>query len=392
MENSKMQSGALYSSPTNPRRILVRGVNWLGDAVMTTPALQRLREAFPDAHIALLSHEKLAGLWQDYPHFNSLLTFASDQNIWQIARRLRSENFDLGLIFPNSARAALEMCLAKIPQRIGAARSWRNFFLTQKILPRAGEIKMRKRSVSEIKKLIAQPSKKSELFHFDAELSGKAHHLHHYLHLVATLGANPDPLRPSLEISNQEVQLFKQRFEILENETLLGLNPGAEYGPAKRWPAECFSAAAIEIQKKINCRWLIFGGASDFNLAEKIAAEIRRSNLRQNPVLNLSGQTTLRELGAALKACAVLLTNDSGPMHFAAAVGTRVVVPFGSTSPEMTGPGLPGEIQHHLIKSGAPCSPCFRRECPIDFRCMKGIEVRRVVEAVLQAVPLIKIL
>ncbi|MGI8965836.1 MAG: glycosyltransferase family 9 protein, partial [Limisphaerales bacterium] len=140
-----MKLRPLHFSSANPRRILVRGVNWLGDAVMTTPALQRLREAFPKAHIALLSHEKLAGLWQNYPHFNSLLTFAGDENIWQIARRLHSENFDLGLIFPNSIRAALEMWLAQIPQRIGTAGSSRNFFLTQKILPRAGEIKMRKR-------------------------------------------------------------------------------------------------------------------------------------------------------------------------------------------------------------------------------------------------------
>ena len=99
-----------------------------------------------------------------------------------------------------------------------------------------------------------------------------------------------------------------------------------------------------------------------------------------------AGQTSLRELMALLKICRVLLTNDTGPMHVAAALGTPVVVPFGSTSPELTGPGLPGDPRHHLLKSDAPCSPCFLRECPIDFRCMNGISVERVVEAVLQAV------
>ena len=89
---------------------------------------------------------------------------------------------------------------------------------------------------------------------------------------------------------------------------------------------------------------------------------------------------------ALLKLCRVLLTNDSGPMHVAAALGTPVVVPFGSTSPELTGPGLPGDLRHQLLKSDAPCSPCFRRKCPIDFRCMNGISVERVVEAVLEVV------
>ena len=114
----------------------------------------------------------------------------------------------------------------------------------------------------------------------------------------------------------------------------------------------------------------------------------RRTNRIRNPHsairnLNLAGQTSLRELMSLLKLCRVLLTNDSGPMHVAAALGTPVVVPFGSTSPELTGPGLPGDPRHRLLKSDAPCSPCFLRECPIDFRCMNGISVERVVEAVL---------
>jgi heptosyltransferase-2 len=95
--------------------------------------------------------------------------------------------------------------------------------------------------------------------------------------------------------------------------------------------------------------------------------------------------TSLEELCAALKLCRLLLTNDSGPMHVAAALGTPVVVPFGSTSPELTGPGLPGDGRHQLLRANAPCSPCFLRECPIDFRCMNGISVEQVVEAALRA-------
>jgi len=101
--------------------------------------------------------------------------------------------------------------------------------------------------------------------------------------------------------------------------------------------------------------------------------------------VNLTGKTTLRELCVLLKLCRVLLTNDSGPMHVAAAVGTPVVVLFGSTSPELTGPGLPGDTRHQLLTANAPCSPCFLRTCPIDFRCMTGISVERVVEGVLRS-------
>ena len=103
-------------------------------------------------------------------------------------------------------------------------------------------------------------------------------------------------------------------------------------------------------------------------------------------VINLAGKTSLRELMALLKLCRVLLTNDTGPMHVAAALSTPVVVPFGSTSPELTGPGPPGDTRHQLIKSDVPCSPCFLRACPIDFRCLNGISVERAVAAVLQAV------
>ena len=163
---------------------------------------------------------------------------------------------------------------------------------------------------------------------------------------------------------------------------MLGLNPGAEYGPAKRWPVERFAVAAREVQQQINCVWLILGGKGDRELAAAVAHSMTQNVEDITPPLNLAGQTSLRELCAVFKLCRVVLTNDTGPMHLAAALGTPVVVPFGSTSPELTGPGLPGDTRHQLIKSDAPCSPCFLRECPIDFRCMHGIAVERVVEAI----------
>jgi heptosyltransferase-2 len=160
--------------------------------------------------------------------------------------------------------------------------------------------------------------------------------------------------------------------------TWLALNPGAEYGPAKRWPAERFIAAAQEIQQRTGCRWLVLGGKGDMELAGSITGKLSGS-------VNLAGRTSLRELCAVLKLSRVLLTNDTGPMHVGAALGTKTVALFGSTSPELTGPGVPGGEQPGIVKGAAPCAPCFLRDCPIDFRCMLSIETNRGVAAVLQA-------
>ena len=244
---------------------------------------------------------------------------------------------------------------------------------------------MRKRSVSEIRQLVAADVNRRTPHENRAFTSAatSGHQIHEYLHLAAALGANPEPLPPQLFVLPDEIEAAKKKFGLEKiTQPVFGLNPGAEYGPAKRWPVERFIAAAREIQNRTNCAWLIFGGKGDMGLAERIHSELRTPN---SELRSLAGQTSLRELMSLLKFCRVLLTNDSGPMHVAAALGTPVVVPFGSTSPELTGPGLPGDPRHRLLKSDAPCSPCFLRECPIDFRCMKGISVERVVEAVISA-------
>jgi heptosyltransferase-2 len=365
-------------------RILVRGTNWLGDAVMTTPALMRLREKFPDSHITLLTPEKLMDLWAGHPAVNATISFTPDESVFLVGRRLRAGKFDLALVLPNSPRSAMETWLARIPQRIGYARPWRNWFLTQAVPSRTGVVKMQKRSVAEIQRLVAADVSRRTIPDNRAFTSAatNGHQFQEYLHLAAVIGANPEPLAPQLFVSSGEIEAVKKKFGLEQiTQPVFSLNPGAEYGPAKRWPVERFIAAAREIQKRMNCCLLIFGGRNDAVVAGQIESAIGN---RQSAMFNLAGKTSLRELMSLLKACRVLLTNDSGPMHVAAALGTPVVVPFGSTSPELTGPGLPGDSRHCLLKSDAPCSPCFLRECPIDFRCMTGITVERVVEAVLE--------
>ena len=423
------------SSTLPPRRILVRGVNWLGDAVMTTPALLRLREKFPGARITLLTPEKLADLWKNHPAIDDVISFTPDEGVLLIANRLRAESLrrflessqertaagraayqetamrsgtlaqavgnvvkevskatidaakdarkraiDLALVLPNSPRSAIEVFLAGIPQRIGYARPWRNFFLTQAVPPRAGAVKMRKRTAAEVRRLAA------------GEIAGnwklgignsQGHQIYEYLHLAAALGANPELLAPQLFVTPEEIEAVKMKFGLAKtSQAVFGLNPGAEYGPAKRWPVEKFIAAAKTIQQRTDCALLLFGAEKDAAITGRIESAIRNP---QSAIFNLAGKTSLRELMALMKLCRVVLTNDTGPMHVAAALGTPVVVPFGSTSPELTGPGLPGDTRHKLLKSDAPCSPCFLRECPIDFRCMNGITVGRVVEAAIEA-------
>jgi heptosyltransferase-2 len=364
-------------------RILVRGVNWLGDAVMSTPALLRLQERFPEAQITLVTPDKLRELWLRHPAVNDVISFADGDGLVTVSRRLKGRKFNLAVVLPNSPRAALEVWLAQIPRRVGHARPWRNWLLTELVRERPGAVTMRKRSIAEIHELTSDQARPPvSSFPYPAS----AHHIHHYLHLVAALGANPKPLAPRLVVSDDEVTAVREKFGLSEGSEggrpVFALNPGAEYGPAKRWPVERFIETARRIQQRTNCLWQILGGRGDVALANQIDSALRAPHAA---VRNLAGQTTLRELMALLKLCRVLLTNDTGPMHVAAALGTPVVAPFGSTSPELTGPGLPGDPRLHLLKSDAPCAPCFLRECPIDFRCMKGISVERTVEAVLRA-------
>lgn len=372
-------SGNPPISVGEPRRILVRGVNWLGDAVMTTPALLRLRERFPHAHIALLAPDKLTELWRGHPAVNEVVGFAPDDGAFAVGAKLRAGQFDLALVLPNSPRSALEVWLARIPTRIGYARPWRNWLLTHAVPTRTGHMRMRKRTLAEIRRLIAGPAQSR------ATIPETAHQLHEYLELAAALGASPALLPPRLEVEETEVQAVAQRFNLDPARQWLGLNPGAEYGPAKRWPAERFLWLAREVAAWPGWGVLIFGGKADVPAVQKIEQEfwtVANQWPAQPQLVNLAGRTSLRELMALLKHCRVLVTNDTGPMHIAAALSTKVVVPFGSTSPELTGPGLPGGGGHQLLKTDAPCAPCFLRECPIDFRCMSSISTDRVLAAV----------
>jgi heptosyltransferase II len=344
---------------------------------MSTPALLRLREVKPDSYIALLTPEKLSDLWIEFPSLDEVITFSKSEGVGSVSKRLRSGNFQRALIFPNSFRSAFEPWLAGIPERIGYGGNGRTPFISQ-IVPRSNDvISMRKRSPTEIKRLITtEPDALRDTFPLSS------HHIHQYLQLAAALGANPNPVAPQIQVTTREMEVFLSKFGLAgSKETLIGLNPGAEYGPAKRWPVERFIETVVKLGSLPRVEWLIFGGPGDVELGRQLESEIRAA-AGSARIHNLAGRTTLRELCAGLRLCKAVLTNDTGPMHIAAAVGARVIVPFGSTSPELTGPGLPGDLHHQFLFGAAPCAPCFLRVCPIDFRCMHSITADQAAAAV----------
>jgi heptosyltransferase-2 len=216
-------------------------------------------------------------------------------------------------------------------------------------------------------------------------VSGLAHQVHDYLALAAAMGAKAELLAPRLYLNEADIRTAKSQLMPAAPSSLFwcALNPGAEYGPAKRWPADRFAAAAAQISRATGCGWIITGGKADAEPAMRINHALSRAKVPHT--FNLAGRTSLHQLCAIFNLSRLVLTNDTGPMHVAAAVGTPVVVPFGSTSPDLTGPGLPEQSPsaHALLRSAAPCSPCYLRECPIDFRCMLGISVEEIVKAAL---------
>ena len=322
-----------------PFRILIRGTNWLGDAVMSVPAVRAIKRGRIDAHIAILTPAKLADVWKSVAEVDEIITIERGEGVLSVARRIRGR-FDAAILFPNSLRVALETWLAGIPRRVGYPGHRRKALLNQ---------------VYALKKKKKDPQR-------------PRHQVHHYLALADFVGA----------ASAGENGSFVARGKAVGARPVIGLCPGAEYGPAKRWLPERFAEVVRTVHEKNQAEWKIFGVDGDRPVADQIvdAAGV--------PCTDLVGRTTLAQLMDELRTCDVLLTNDTGTMHLAALLGVPTVSIFGSTEPILTGPLGPN---HRVLRHHVACSPCFLRQCPIDFRCMTAITADEVVEAVLAALP-----
>lgn len=320
-----------------PFRMVIRSSNWLGDALMSVPAVRAIKRGRPDAHVAVLTPAKLADIWREVAEVDEIIPISPSDSVFTVARRLRSGDFDAAILFPNSLRVALESWLAGIPRRVGYPGHRRSALLNQ--IPR--EKKTKKPAVPK-------------------------HQVHHYLRLAEFIGA---------EIRG--IAHTEKRAPFTRSQTArIALCPGAEYGPAKRWLPERFGEVMQRVSAERDCVWMLVGVAKDLPVGEEI---LQHSGTAR--VENLIGKTTLAELITLLRTCDLLLTNDTGTMHLAAFLGVPVVAVFGSTEPALTGPLGEG---HQVLRRHVACSPCFLRECPLDFRCMNAVESDVVVAAVQQ--------
>jgi heptosyltransferase-2 len=319
-----------------PFRILIRSSNWLGDAAMSMPAVRVIKSGRPDAQVTVLAPEKIAALWREVREVDEVLALPRP-SLWEATALLkRQAQFDVAVLFPNSLRSALEVFLAGVPRRVGFAGHARCWLLNQ--IPKEKEKSGR----------------------------GIVHQRVKYLKLAAHLGADLTAAKPAEPIRHRRA------------ERKLGLCPSAEYGPAKRWLPERFAKVANDICQRRQARWVLFGTASDAAAGAQIAEAL---GVRCE---NRIGQTTLEQLIAELRNCDLLLTNDTGTMHLAVMLGLPTVSIFGSTEPRLSGPMGPS---HRIIRRHVECSPCFLRECPLDFRCMREITTAEVTAAVIAAMP-----
>ena len=314
-----------------PFRIVVRSPNWLGDAVMSARAARAFRHGRPDARLAILCPEKLADFWKQLPEVDEVITCKKGEPLWSVAAKLRGR-FDVAVLFPNSLRAALEAWVAGIPRRVGFRGHHRSFFLNQ---------------------IIPLPREK---------LRRPEHHADGYWRMAARCGA----------VETEEVA---PQWAAAPGVPVFGICPGAEFGPAKRWPTERFREVIRAINRQIECQWVLLGTATDRELATEIARDFPNIN-------DQTGKTSLAELIENLRHLRVLLTNDTGTMHLADFLGTPLVAIFGSTEPALTGPR---GARSKVIRQQVECSPCFLRQCPIDFRCMREVSTEAVVAALLNA-------
>jgi heptosyltransferase-2 len=333
-------------------RILVRGTNWVGDAVMTIPALMELRRIFPSAEISLLTRSWAEGIFRDAEFFDEIIAFEkSDSKIkdaFEQTKILKENQFDLAVLFPNSFESALVAKLARIPQRFGYAKEARSFLLSDAI------------------EIPSWKNNRHEAFYYlnlIKEIEKK---------LLGTETVSDDfsaiDLRVSDErlIAAQEI-LEKNGVDLTKKTVALGV--GSTNSNAKRWHAASFAKLNDLLQKETNCNVVLVGAKSEIDVSDEV---FENSNIK--PIV-LTGKTSLSEVVALLAKIDLLISNDMGLAHIAPAVGTKTLVIFGPTNEKTTQP-----IGSEIIRKMPDCAPCMLRDCPIDHRCMTQISPFEVFE------------
>ncbi len=331
------------------KKILVRAPNWVGDGVMSTPALAVLRSHFTEAEITVLAKPAVAALLSNHPDIDRIIVYekhgkdAGLFGFFRLAFRLRQEQFDLAFLIHNAFEAALLVTLAGIPQRVGYDTDRRGFLLTRTL------------------------SKKNAPVHQGEAFSA----------LVSLVGASLPKKPPMLLIKEEELALVWKRLEavgISKSDRIIGIHPSSATGPAKQWIPDRFAEVADRLSE--GSKIVILGGPNDRAVNETVLRMMKQKGW----LLDLS----LREMIVLIWLCDLCITNDSGPMHIASALGIPYIALYGSTDPLASFPAasFPGGKSGRKIYHQVNCSPCWLAACPVNHHCMTAISVQEVLQTV----------
>jgi heptosyltransferase-2 len=326
-------------------KILIRGTNWIGDAVLTLPAVASIRATYPKAHIAMLVKPWVADIYKLFSDLDEIIIyenkFDTPTGVLRLARKLKKENFDLAILLQNAIEAAIIALAAGIPLRAGYDSDARGLMLTNSV-----------RRTEEIKKV---------------------HQTDYYLEMVKALGCVSFNREMNLKtkINLSDARDVLRKFVPESKKTMIGIAPGATYGAAKRWFPERFAEVADMMDKKFSVQGIILGGKADGETAQEV------QKLARTELINLAGKTNLREAIYLISQCRLFISNDSGLMHIAGALNIPTIAIFGSTNPITTAPMGNKSV---IVRKGVSCSPCLKKTCPTDFRCMSMISVEDVLQ------------
>ena len=333
------------------KRVVVRGTNWVGDSVMTVPALRALRRLLPDAQITLAIRPSAKGVFSEVDFVDEVLVY-DRRNAFSVVSQIREwrrRQFDLAVLFQNAFEAALIPFLAGVPVRLGYATESRQPLLTHPIpLP---------------------------------DWRSSKHEVFYYLYLITALEqllsgtsticeVDPDISLPISESRQAEATELLRSFGVNAEQSVVAICPGSINSRAKRWPAESYAALAdrlLEEQRQV----LLIGSRDEIDVTNEVT-----SRMRNQPIV-LTGKTTLDQITAVLSKVDLVVTNDTGPAHIAAALGCPTIVIFGPTNPLTT---RPFSFKAEILRHPPDCAPCMLRDCPIDHRCMTAITVDEVFE------------
>lgn len=327
-------------------KILIRGTNWIGDAVMTVPAIKRLRRLFPDAELVLWTPKPTIGIFSGSGLVDEIIPVGTLLGQIKAGKWQRA---DLAIIFPNSFKSALVACIAGIKKRIGYASQNRSMLLTTAV------------PVPEWKE--------------------SRHEVYYYLNLVDAAGRahggdmSPDD-EPSASISipdaaRETARQTLERAGIDPGRKIVGLAPGSTNSRAKRWTPESFARLGDRLRAELNVNVVLLGSAGDAEVSARVM------ELATEKPFDLTGKTDILAAAGVLTEIDLLISNDMGLAHLAPAVGTETIVIFGPTNPVTT---RPFSDLATVVSAGVECSPCMLRDCPIDHRCMTRISADEVFE------------